>query len=198
MLARFYDPKSGTISLDGRDLRTINVEQYRRLLGIVEQDIFLFDGTIADNIAYARRGATETDVTHAATLANAHDFITDFSEGYGTLIGERGVRLSGGQRQRIAIARAILADPSILILDEATSNLDTESERLIQAGLETLMANRTTFVIAHRLSTIRQADQIIVVDKGTIIEQGQHDDLLEHSGRYANMVKLQTTSAADS
>ncbi|MEM7228837.1 MAG: ABC transporter ATP-binding protein, partial [Planctomycetota bacterium] len=153
LVARFYDPVEGSIALDGVDLQRYDVEQYRRLLGVVEQDIFLFDGTIAENIGYGRHDASRDDVMEAARLANAHDFISGFTEGYDTLVGERGVKLSGGQRQRIAIARAILADPKILILDEATSNLDTESERLIQSSLHQLMQGRTSFVIAHRLST---------------------------------------------
>ena len=192
LIARFYDPRSGAIELDGVDLRRIEVESYRRLLGIVEQDTFLFDGTIAANIGYGRRGASETEVEQAAQLANAHEFISGMKDGYRTLIGERGVKLSGGQRQRIAIARALLADPRILILDEATSNLDTHSERLIQAGLQTLMADRTSFVIAHRLSTIAHADRIVVLDHGEVVEQGTHADLMNQSGRYRQMIDLQT------
>ena len=192
LIARFYDPTSGAILLDDRDLRDIQVESYRRLLGIVEQDIFLFDGTVAQNIAYARREAHEDEIIGAARQANAHRFISEFEHGYKTVIGERGVRLSGGQRQRIAIARAILADPRILILDEATSNLDTESERLIQVSLTTLMKGRTTFVIAHRLSTIAHADRIVVIENGHIIEQGPHLELMARSGAYRRMVELQT------
>jgi ATP-binding cassette, subfamily B, bacterial len=192
LVARFYDPTSGSIQLDGTDLRDITVESYRRLLGIVEQDTFLFDGTIAQNIAYGRRGATMDQVQYAAELANAHEFISKLPEGYDSLIGERGVKLSGGQRQRLTIARAILADPKILILDEATSNLDTESERLIQTSLHSLMAGRTSFVIAHRLSTIAHADRILVLENGKIIEQGRHAELMAASGRYREMVDLQT------
>ncbi len=192
LVARFFDPTAGVISLDGVDLRDITVDSYRKLLGIVEQDTFLFDGTIADNIAYGRRHATRQDVIRAAQLANAHEFVSLLDHGYDTLIGERGVRLSGGQRQRLTIARAILADPRILILDEATSNLDTESERLIQSSLTTLMRNRTCFVIAHRLSTIRTAHRIVVIDQGRIAEQGTHDQLMAASGRYRHMVDLQT------
>jgi ATP-binding cassette subfamily B protein/subfamily B ATP-binding cassette protein MsbA len=195
LIARFYDPTSGAVLLDGVDLRDITAESYRRLLGIVEQDTFLFDGTIAENIAYGRRGATPDEITHAAKLANAHEFIAKLADGYDSLIGERGVKLSGGQRQRITIARAILADPRILILDEATSNLDTESERLIQGSLQTLMANRTSFVIAHRLSTITHATRILVLENGRIIEQGRHEDLMRASGRYRDMVDLQTSVA---
>jgi ATP-binding cassette subfamily B protein len=191
LVARFYDPTHGAILLDGIDLRQIEVQSYRRLLGIVEQDVFLFDGTVAENIGYAVRRATMADIQHAAELANAHEFIQDLPSGYDTLIGERGVRLSGGQRQRLAIARAVLADPRILILDEATSNLDTESERLIQQSLAMLLKGRTSFVIAHRLSTIAHADRIVVLDAGQIVEQGTHEDLLAQSGRYRRMVQIQ-------
>ena len=178
--------------LDGVDLRDITAESYRRLLGIVEQETFLFDGTIADNIAYGRRGATAEDIEQAARLANAHEFIARLDKGYDALIGERGVKLSGGQRQRLTIARAILADPRVLILDEATSNLDTESERLIQGSIQALMAGRTSFVIAHRLSTITHASRILVLENGRIIEQGRHEALLRSNGRYREMVDLQT------
>lgn len=195
LIARFYDPIEGSIELDGTDLREIDVDSYRRLLGIVEQDIFLFDGSIGENISYGARPSANVgleEITHAAKLANAHQFISEMPHGYNTIIGERGVRLSGGQRQRLAIARALLADPRILILDEATSNLDTEVERLIQQSLHRLMKGRTSFVIAHRLSTIAHANRIIVIDHGRIIEQGTHDELMATSGRYRHMVKLQT------
>jgi ATP-binding cassette subfamily B protein/subfamily B ATP-binding cassette protein MsbA len=191
LVARFYDPTAGAILLDGSDLRDISVESLRRLLGIVEQDVFLFDGTIAENIAYAVRDATREDLQRAARAANAHEFIAALDHGYDTLIGERGVRLSGGQRQRLAIARAVLADPRILILDEATSNLDSESERLIQQSLAELMRGRTSFVIAHRLSTITNADRIVVLQEGRIVESGTHDQLLARRGRYRQMVELQ-------
>jgi len=193
LIARFYDPSAGGITLDGVDLRDITIESYRRLLGVVEQDTFLFDGSIAQNIAYGRRNASAAEIIAASRAANAHDFIAGLSEGYETLIGERGVKLSGGQRQRLTIARALLADPRILILDEATSNLDTESERLIQSSLQTLMAGRTSFVIAHRLSTIVHADRIVVLEDGRIVEQGRHDELMQASGRYREMVELQTS-----
>jgi ATP-binding cassette subfamily B protein/subfamily B ATP-binding cassette protein MsbA len=196
LIARFYDPIGGSVMLDGVDLRDITAESYRRLLGIVEQDTFLFDGTIAENVAYGRRGATPGQIAWAAKQANAHEFISKMPEGYDTLIGERGVKLSGGQRQRLTIARAILADPRILILDEATSNLDTESERLIQGSLQTLMAGRTSFVIAHRLSTIAHADRILVLENGRIVEQGRHEELMQASGRYREMVDLQTSPPA--
>ena len=193
LIARFYDPTAGRVMLDGTDLRDIDVETYRNLLGIVEQDIFLFDGTVGQNIAYARRDATEDDVVHAARRANAHGFIRELANGYDTLVGERGVKLSGGQRQRLAIARALLADPKILILDEATSALDTQTERLIQSSLEDLMRGRTSFVIAHRLSTIAGADRIVVVDEGRVVESGTHEQLMNRSGAYRHMVQMQLT-----
>ncbi len=191
LVARFYDPTMGSIELDGVNLCNIQVEGYRRLLGIVEQDIFLFDGTIAENIGYAARHATSDQIERAAKIANAHDFIMALPDQYDTRIGERGVRLSGGQRQRLAIARAVLADPRIFILDEATSNLDTESERLIQQSLHALLRGRTSFVIAHRLSTIRHADLIVVLVDGRIVERGTHDELMITSERYRTMVELQ-------
>lgn len=191
LIARFYDPTAGAVLLDGVDLRQIDVDSYRRLLGIVEQDVFLFDGSIADNIGYARRGAARADIERAAEIANAAGFIERLEKGYDTLIGERGVRLSGGQKQRIAIARAVLADPRILILDEATSNLDSESEALIQRSLAELMRGRTSFVIAHRLSTIRRADRIVVIEQGRIIEVGSDAELNALGGRYADLLRLQ-------
>ena len=197
LIARFYDPTGGSIRLDGVDLRQIDVESYRNLLGIVEQDVFLFDGTVAENIAYAARRATLDEVIDAARTAYADEFIVKLPEGYETRIGERGVRLSGGQRQRLAIARAILADPRIFILDEATSNLDSESERMIQRGLERLLQGRTSFVIAHRLSTIRSAHKILVLDGGRIVEAGTHDQLMARGGRYHEMVALQTLGSED-
>jgi ATP-binding cassette subfamily B protein/subfamily B ATP-binding cassette protein MsbA len=175
------------------DLRNLPVNDYRNLLGIVEQDVFLFDGTIADNIGYANRDATPDEIRAAAQAANADEFIQSLEHGYDTLIGERGVRLSGGQRQRLAIARALLANPRILILDEATSNLDTESERLIHQSFERLMSGRSALVIAHRLSTIARADLIVVLDQGRVVESGTHFELLERSGRYRQMVESQMT-----
>lgn len=196
LAARFYDPSEGRILLDGCDLRDIDVESYRSLLGIVEQDVFLFDGTVAENIGYGRRDVTDADLRRVAEIAFADEFIQQLPQGYDTVIGERGVKLSGGQRQRLAIARALLADPKILILDEATSNLDTESEQLIQAGLKRLMEGRTCFVIAHRLSTIRHADRIAVLENGRLRELGSHDDLYAADGRYREMVDLQSATMA--
>jgi len=199
LAARFHDPTAGAILINGIDLRKLRLASYRQRLAIVPQEVFLFDGTVRENIAYSRRNAGESAIIDAATRANAHEFIDRLPEGYDTLIGERGVKLSGGQRQRISIARAILADPEILILDEATSNLDTESEQLIQASLADLLSTRTTFVIAHRLSTVTHADMIVVLDQGRIVEIGTHTELMGNDGLYRDMVERQhrfATSAA--
>jgi ATP-binding cassette, subfamily B, bacterial len=197
LVARFHDPTRGRILLNGSDIRDLRLSSYRDLLGIVQQDVFLFDGSVQDNIAYGRPDASLAEVEDAAKRANAHEFIEKLPNGYETFVGERGVKLSGGQQQRLAIARAILADPQILILDEATSNLDTESEQLIQAALTTLLADRTTFMIAHRLSTIRKADLILLMENGSIVEQGAHDQLMARQGIYYTMVMRQMESYDD-
>ncbi len=191
LVARFHDPTRGRILVNGTDIRQFRLRSYRSLLAIVQQDVFLFDGSARDNIAYGCPEATDDDVQDAARRANAHEFIARLPEGYETLVGERGVKLSGGQQQRLAIARAILASPQILILDEATSNLDTESEQLIQASMATLLAGRTTFVIAHRLSTVRRADLILLMEDGRVIERGTHDELMAARGVYLGMVQRQ-------
>ncbi len=191
LIARFHDPTSGRIRINGIDLRTMRLASYRRRLAIVPQEVFLFDGSVRENIAYGRRSADGDAIIDAARRANAHLFIEQLPEGYDTLIGERGVKLSGGQRQRLSIARAILADPAILILDEATSNLDTESEQLIQQSLVDLLAARTTFVIAHRLSTVTHADIIVVIDQGKIEQLGTHTELIGKDGLYRDMVERQ-------
>ncbi len=191
LAASFLNPQSGSITVDGIDLSRVSLDSYRSQLGVVLQDDFLFEGTIRENILFPRPNATEQQLLAAVKSAHVHEFTDRFEDGLNTVIGERGVKLSGGQRQRIAIARAILADPRILILDEATSNLDTESESLIQESLRSLMQGRTTFVIAHRLSTIRQADQILVVENGHIVERGRHDELIEKQGRYYQLYTYQ-------
>jgi ATP-binding cassette subfamily B protein/subfamily B ATP-binding cassette protein MsbA len=194
LVARFHDPTRGRILVNGTDIREMQLRTYRDLLAIVQQEVFLFDGTVRDNIAYGRHDATGAEVEDAARRANAHEFISKLPGRYETFIGERGVKLSGGQCQRLAIARAILARPQILILDEATSNLDTESEQLIQASMATLLAGRTTFVIAHRLSTIRRASLILLMENGRVIERGTHEELMNVRGVYHGMVRRQMES----
>lgn len=184
LLHRFYDPTEGSISVDGQDLRAVTLESWYRQVALVPQETVLFGGTILDNIRYGNPQADDAMVQEASKAAHAHDFISGFPDGYQTAVGEKGVNLSGGQRQRIAIARAILKNPRILLLDEATSSLDTESERLVQDALERLMKGRTTFVVAHRLSTIQRADRILVLDKGRLVEEGTHGQLLEKQGLY--------------
>jgi ABC-type multidrug transport system fused ATPase/permease subunit len=192
LVSSFINPDSGVILIDGNDISKISLNSFRSQLGVVLQDDFLFEGTIRENILFPRPSASQDQVLEAAKAAYVNEFTDRFDDGLDTLIGERGVKLSGGQRQRIAIARAVLANPRILILDEATSNLDTESESLIQKSLADLMKGRTTFVIAHRLSTIRQANQILVIEHGKIAEQGNHNELIKSKGRYFDLFTYQS------
>jgi ATP-binding cassette subfamily B protein/subfamily B ATP-binding cassette protein MsbA len=194
LIPRFYDVTTGAITLDGRDIRNIHLESLRKQISIVLQDVFLFHGSVKENILFGRPNASEKDVIAAAVAANAHEFIEKLSDGYDTMIGERGVKLSGGQKQRLSIARAILKDTPILILDEATSSVDTETEVLIQQALERLMVGRTTIVIAHRLSTIRNADQIVVLEGNRIVEKGTHAELMKHKGLYRRLASVQQDS----
>ncbi|MCU0622700.1 MAG: ABC transporter ATP-binding protein/permease [Gemmatimonadaceae bacterium] len=191
LVMAFARPQQGRITIDGQDLAGLRLAEYRAHLGVVLQDNFLFDGTVKENIAFTRPDATDADIVRVAKIANVDEFVSKFPQGYDTVVGERGVKLSGGQRQRVAIARAILADPRLLILDEATSSLDSESEAMIQQGLRTLRSGRTTFVIAHRLSTITSADQILVLEKGEIVERGTHAELLAMGGRYRELYDRQ-------
>ena len=191
LLPRFYDVSSGSITIDGQDIRTVTQESLRRSIGLVQQDVYLFDGTLRENIAYGRPGATDDEIMEAARRANIHEFISSLPEGYDTVVGERGGRLSGGQKQRVAIARVFLKDPAILILDEATSALDNESEGAVQESLERLAADRTTIIIAHRLSTIKNADEIATVERGKVVERGTHDELLARGGTYARYYRMQ-------
>jgi ATP-binding cassette subfamily B protein len=192
LLLRFYDVQQGRITLDGRDIRSINLADLRAAIGLVSQDVFLFHGTVRENIAYGTFAATDEQIIAAARVAEAHDFIMQLPQGYDTIVGERGQKLSGGQRQRISIARAILKDPPVLILDEATSSVDNETEAAIQRSLERITVNRTTIVIAHRLSTIRNADRIFVLEDGQLREQGRHEDLVAAGGIYATLWRVQT------
>jgi ATP-binding cassette subfamily B protein len=192
LLFRFYDPASGEVLIDGKNVRDLSLTTLRRNLALVPQEVLLFGGTIRENIAYGKPGASEEEIVSAAKQANAHDYITALDDGYDTLVGDRGAQLSGGQRQRIAIARAILADPAILILDEATSSLDAESERLVQEALDKLMENRTSLIIAHRLSTVRRCDQILVMSAGSVLERGTHEELIaKPGGLYGSLARLQ-------
>jgi ABC-type multidrug transport system fused ATPase/permease subunit len=197
LVMAFNRPQDGRIYVDGRDLTTIRLRDFRSQLGVVLQDNFLFDGTVGDNIRYGRMDATMEEIRAVSRVAHADEFIEGFEKKYDTIVGERGVKLSGGQRQRVAIARAILANPRVLVLDEATSSLDSESEALIQDGLRALRAGRTTFVIAHRLSTIRSADQILVLEHGEIVERGTHSQLIALGGRYRTLYDKQYMLEAD-
>ena len=196
LLQRMYDPTAGRVTLDGIDVRDVALAELRGNLAVVSQEPILFSGSIRENIRYGDLTATDADIERAAALANAHDFITAFPSGYDTKVGERGVQLSGGQRQRVSIARAILRDPKVLILDEATSALDAKSEGVVQDALERLQAGRTTLVIAHRLSTIRDADRIVVLDRGHIVESGTHQALMARRGAYSELVARQAEVAA--
>ncbi|MBL7806693.1 MAG: ATP-binding cassette domain-containing protein, partial [Saprospiraceae bacterium] len=191
LLPRFYDPGSGEILIDGKDLRQLQLQDLRALMGIVSQEAILFNETVRNNIAFSNTEATDDMVLAAAKAANAHEFISNLPDGYDTNIGDRGSKLSGGQRQRLTIARALLKNPPILILDEATSALDSESEKLVQAALEKLLENRTALVIAHRLSTVQNADEIVVMDAGRIVERGTHDSLMKEGKIYRKLVELQ-------
>jgi ATP-binding cassette subfamily B protein len=191
LLPRFYDVDAGRITVDGIDVRDMTLESLRRQIGIVQQDVFLFAGTLRDNIAYGRLGASDEEILAAARRAQLGDLLASLPHGLDTMIGERGVRLSGGQKQRLSIARIFLKNPPILVLDEATSALDTETERAIQQALDELSKGRTTLVIAHRLATIKHADRIVVVDGGRVVEQGRHDELLKRAGVYRRLHEAQ-------
>ena len=190
-ITRIYHPNSGSITIDGRDLRTLKQAAYRRLFGVVSQEALLFNATVRDNVAYGRERATDAEIVRAARIANAHEFIVEFPDGYDTVVGDRGIRLSGGQRQRVAIGRGILRDPPVLILDEATSSLDSESERLVQQAIDRVIQGTTSIVIAHRLSTVLHADKIVVLNRGTVEAIGRHAELLATNETYARLYRLQ-------
>jgi len=192
LICRFYDVRDGSIHIDGRDIRDVELKSLRDQIGVVLQDPFLFNGTVGDNIAYGKPDASLDQIVAAARAAHAHDVLMNLPNGYDTIVGERGTRLSGGERQRVSIARAILRDPRILILDEATSSVDTETEVKIQEALERLIRGRTTFAIAHRLSTLRHASRLLILDKGTVAEIGTHDELVQADGVYARLVRMQS------
>jgi ATP-binding cassette subfamily B protein len=192
LIPRFYEPEEGRVLIDGMDVGSVSLHSLRRAIGIVQQDVFLFTGTIRDNVAYGRPEATEEQIERATRQAEAHSFIRELPAGYDTYIGEKGIKLSGGQKQRISIARAFLKDPRILILDEATSSLDTHTEMIIQQALEKLISGRTTLIIAHRLSTIRTADEIIVLTENGVVQRGTHEELINREGLYAQLYNAQT------
>lgn len=191
LLMRAYNVKDGRVMLDGKDVRSLELESYRSQIATVFQETFLFSSTILNNIAYGRKDVTMDEIIRAAKLAKAHDFISELPEGYGTVVGERGLGLSGGQKQRIAIARALIKDPKILVLDDATSAVDMETEHEIQAGFSEVMRGRTTFIIAHRISSLKHADEIIVLDKGRIVQRGKHHELLQQEGLYRQTYDIQ-------
>jgi subfamily B ATP-binding cassette protein MsbA len=197
LIMRFYDPSAGRILVDGTDLRELDLQAWRGTIALVNQDIFLFNDTISSNIAKGKQGAAQEEIVEAAKRAHADEFIQELPQKYATRIGDRGVRLSGGQRQRIALARAVIRDPRILILDEATSELDSISEQLIRQAVKELEVSRTVITIAHRLSTIRHAEKIIVLDRGRLVEEGRHEDLIKDNGRYAEFLQIQETAATD-
>jgi len=198
LILRFYDVTAGAVTIDGIDIRRVTQASLRRQIGIVLQDNLLFSGTVAENIAFGRPNAPQAEIEAAAQSANLHEFITSLPQGYSTQLGERGAPLSQGQRQLVSIARALLINPRILILDEATSSIDTRTESLVQAAMAKLLQNRTSFVIAHRLSTVTQADQVLVIQQGQIVERGRHEDLMALQGIYANLYALQLGSGMPS